>query len=183
MVEETRREIIRNVRRYLKHNPDVVAIAGSGLSGIPLVAILCHITGLVPVYVRPKGVECHDTREEKDVCGGLLNRKHDERRGGRYIIVDDLIDSGTTVDRIMDQLELVHMFDNSEPKAILLYRRHARGHDSSYEGPIYYVGCESYWRRKHGFRVPKPKKACGELCRASDGEVCLICGKGGTSHP
>jgi orotate phosphoribosyltransferase len=149
----TRKIIIRNIKKYLKDNPDVVAIAGTGLSGIPLVAIVSHLTGLHPIYIRSKGSEAHDEGQASSSLDGPVFGK----LSGRYIILDDLVDSGATVERIESVISDFNVFVDSGPKAVLLYRSH---NNRGLEGvPNYFVGKSQYASDERGRYIPKKKKA------------------------
>jgi orotate phosphoribosyltransferase-like protein len=140
-------KIIKNVKRYLKFNKDVVAIAGSGLSSIPLVSLICYMTGLTPIYVRRKEEDSHDQYHK------ALTPYEGSGGGGRYIIIDDLISSGQTIRHIEERVSALEIFDNSRPKNVLLY---CEIRESNKEA--IYVGSDGLTLKHRGFKPTALKK-------------------------
>jgi adenine/guanine phosphoribosyltransferase-like PRPP-binding protein len=84
-------------------------IAGSGNSGALVVAAVSFHTGIPMWIVRRRRESTHDTR----TCNGTL-----VDGGPAYLIIDDLISSGATVDRIITTLHDAH---GLSPAGVLTY--------------------------------------------------------------
>lgn len=169
MVSASRRDLMKNIRFYLRRNPDVVALAGSGISGIPLVAIACHEFGLEPIYVRRQEENCHDWRQSPSVCTSLGS----VNLAGRYAIVDDLIESGTTARWIEDAITEFGIFRESVPKAALLYRSVAEGALVMHY-PCYYIGAdETHIKYAYANRKKLEKEKAKKISKQLDYPVVI----------
>jgi adenine/guanine phosphoribosyltransferase-like PRPP-binding protein len=83
----------------------IQAIAGRGVSGIVPAAVVSAAYGLDLIIVRKPREDKHTT----------LNAQGPLKEVESYVIVDDLIDSGLTIRRIIAAM------GNRQPEAILLY--------------------------------------------------------------
>jgi orotate phosphoribosyltransferase-like protein len=96
---------------YKKHKFD--AIAFSGVSGSPLGGAISYALGVPMINVRKKGDPNHS------YCNVIGNVN------GPYVIVDDLIETGCTMNRIVKQITRVAKgdtkCDNVRPIGIFLY--------------------------------------------------------------
>lgn len=73
------------------------AIAGSGFSGIPICSALSYELGIPLICVRK---EDEQAQCQQSAQGTIYS--------SRYIIIDDLIDSGATIRRIMREISFTH---------------------------------------------------------------------------
>jgi len=89
----------------------IKALAGCGNSGVPMISAVSYATGLPIITVRKKSETEHVYHSGYDVTGF--------NEGGSYLIVDDLIDSGATVTRIIESISLMN--PSLSPCAIMLY--------------------------------------------------------------
>lgn len=105
-----RNAAVGRIVKALKKYPKNVGIAFTGLSGIIVGTFAADQTGRQFAIVRKSGENSHGDPIE----GYRLNQ---------YVIVDDFIDSGDTILRIMRQLEKYNGAD-CECVGILLYARH-----------------------------------------------------------
>jgi len=106
-----RRQTIRKACRTLREIPQKFSvIAATGLSGT-IVAVACadRLDKGIAI-VRKPDEKCH---------GNVVESGRKRGQGFRYIIIDDVIESGETVDRVMNMIES----DNPGSKcvAILLH--------------------------------------------------------------
>jgi orotate phosphoribosyltransferase-like protein len=85
-------EAVKKLRRH-KHKFD--AIVATGVSGVTFGAIVAARLGVQLVVVRKTKRNCHSTT----TCEGLLDRGE-----VRYLFVDDLIASGDTAKRVMEEV-------------------------------------------------------------------------------
>ena len=121
-------------QRVRELNPDFVACRG--LSGISVASAVSYVTGTPMAVVRKPGENPHSE--------GLVNGPYGMK--GRYVIIDDFISSGDTVDDIMEAVDS----DSKENKCIgiILYSRSMNStynstHNSKYTFsniPTYGVG-------------------------------------------
>lgn len=88
------------------------AIAGCGNSGVPLAATLSHSLGIPMITVRKPGEQTVAYSEK--VTGAV--------EAGKYLLIDDQIGSGGTVNRVMDAI-LEASGGRTKPTAILLYNQ------------------------------------------------------------
>lgn len=97
-------------QRVRELNPDFVACRG--LSGISVASAVSYVTGTPMAVVRKPGENPHSE--------GLVNGPYGMK--GRYVIIDDFISSGDTVDDIMDAINS----DSEENKCIgiILYSQY-----------------------------------------------------------
>jgi hypothetical protein len=106
----------RMVLLHNKHPFD--AIAGSGNSGQPLLGALSYKTGIPIISVR----KSKDSNHDSSLANGYLNAR-------TYLIIDDLIDTGTTIKRIISSIRTEQQTQRTYgtvkcvgvPVAILLY--------------------------------------------------------------
>src|SRR6185436_14411589 len=90
---ETRDLAIGNVVNTLKEIPRHVSLVFCGVSGMSIGFAVADETGRDFAVVRKAGDKSH--AEEK--IEGIIN--------GEYIIIDDIMDTGATIDYILDQAE------------------------------------------------------------------------------
>lgn len=76
---------------------DVEALAASGHSGLPVAAVAAHALGINLIAVRQPKCDTNDYVHE---VNGILALD----RPVRYGIVDDFIESGNTIERIITQI-------------------------------------------------------------------------------
>jgi orotate phosphoribosyltransferase len=115
------RKVIDAYKLYLQEHPEVTSIAGCGFSSVPLAAALSAETGRPMTIVRKKDDNLHKEHGGRQVTGYT--------GAGQYIIVEDTVASGRTVNHIID--EISEAAPDLKLKAILLYceeweRRHVR---------------------------------------------------------
>jgi len=79
-----------------KKTMKIKSIAVVGVSGISLGGIVSYLTKLPLIVVRKEKEEHH---------GGYNVEYTDYLCGGNYCIVDDLIDSGKTIDNIIEKMK------------------------------------------------------------------------------
>jgi len=152
--------LIYNVGEYLRENPDVVGIAGSGISGIPIVGIISHLMNLIPIYVRRDGETSNDGYYK-----AVTPIEIGVKMAGRYVILDDTIDTGETVNRIIRSISRFDLFGNSEPLDILLYNdcgTHEKYRDIGLPCPVWYVGNDKWNRRNFGYTPEKRREWINE---------------------
>src|SRR5574337_120294 len=108
----------------LKKEYDFDSIAFCGISGAAMAFVIAHQMNLPLVCVRKKGESSHY------VSQGFTNGRLCEGNIGtrKYIIVDDVISSGNTVNYIMDSIE--KDCDNAKCMAMVMYAAH--GENSTY---------------------------------------------------
>lgn len=110
------------------------AIAGTGNSAMPLLGALSYKMGVPMIAVRKDGEKRHDDR---NVNG---------RTRSRYVIVDDLIDSGATVDRIVGEIAKASSY-TSTLVAVVLYEQGSRNYFRTFKSgksvPVYALGTNS----------------------------------------
>lgn len=92
----------------LRKDMEINALAASGNSGLPLLGALSFYTGLPMLAVRKTA----DTQNDTVFIGDTWDLRTRTRMVNgtfstftRYLIVDDLIDSGRTIRRIIDNIE------------------------------------------------------------------------------
>lgn len=110
-----------SVRKFTDFN----CLAGSGHSSVPLLGALGLKLNLPFIAVR----KSQDTDNDIGLVNGFFPNE-----GTRYLIIDDLISSGTTVKRIVDNIHKTaadRRYDNVKCVGILL-------HNSDYGCPFYY---------------------------------------------
>lgn len=107
-----RKAAVSRIVKALKKYPKNVGLAFTGLSGTIVGTFAADRTGRQFAIVRKPGEESHgDTIE-----GYTLNK---------YVIIDDFIETGSTILRIMRQLEKYKLIDQRTPECvgILLYTK------------------------------------------------------------
>lgn len=87
----SRKQAVDQVAAFMQQFPPEVGIAMTGLSGILVGAIVAHETGRPFVVIRKQGEQSHG----KEVEGYVFKE---------YVIVDDFIDTGSSMERIMNAL-------------------------------------------------------------------------------
>lgn len=95
--------------KYSQHTP-FDAVAGSGNSGVPLAACVSYKLGVPLIAVRKD----NEPAAWSQGASGLVY-------GARYVIIDDLIASGGTIDRIFKSVEDGH---ENYKKMLELYRNY-----------------------------------------------------------
>lgn len=103
------RGIIRKYRTILKKE-NFTHIAVSGVSGLSIGPIVAYLMGKELIVVR-KGEQSHS-------CHTVESISHSDRKFN-YIIVDDLVDSGKTVNRIYNNIK--DKYANAELTGIYTY--------------------------------------------------------------
>lgn len=91
---ELAKQVAERVREIRQKNPEAEALAASGHSGVMLMGAVSFITGLPMIAVRKNP----DTIQDVRMANGWMGAKG-------YIILDDLIATGSTVDRIVSEIE------------------------------------------------------------------------------
>ncbi len=81
-------------KQIQKHAPTATAIAVRGMSGAVIGGLISAFSGLPLIIVR----------KDDDQRHGYYNVQGPRDFVGDYVIVDDLIDSGLTIDKIMLQI-------------------------------------------------------------------------------
>lgn len=119
------RRLVCRIERKLKTiarcaGRPVKAIVGMGVSGVPLAAAVSFLSGIPFVIVRKPGESSHDTTYR--AVGYSIDLRDD------YVIIDDFIDSGDTICRIIDEISMDK--DRHFPMAIVLYNVLADGYDT-----------------------------------------------------
>lgn len=125
----------------VKH-PEIEALAAMGHSGQLLMGAVAYLTGLPQIAVRKEVGGSHDTR----IVNGWVGCKG-------YLIIDDFISSGTTVDKIISSIEQEYLATYN--------RQHA-------DWQQYY---QSMYPSKHPEpvrQVPKPVAFVFYECNAND---------------
>lgn len=110
------------------------AIAGSGNSGLLLLGAVSYRLGVPLIAVR-RGVETtHDSRLVNGFFGGYERSGDDGPKPGswRYLIIDDLIDTGKTMNRIINSIHVEE--PHAVPVGILTYRTPYFSSDFSFKG-------------------------------------------------
>ena len=87
------KKVTRQLRHLLKNFPGVTALAVTGNSGTVLGAPVAALLGLDLIVVRRHGSETH---HNKSLAIGRL------APDSQYVFLDDLVDSGSTVDRVVE---------------------------------------------------------------------------------
>lgn len=120
--------------RRIKQKKDFDTIAFSGVSGAAVAFILAHSLNLPLLCVRKKGESSHYVNgwEERFLEGNLTTE--------RFLLVDDFISSGKTVNYILDSIK--KDVPNAECVAMLMYSGHGgdyryRRADTSQEWDVY----------------------------------------------
>lgn len=139
--------IAEEAREYcIKHR--VEAIAFSGMSGAAAAYPVCYLTGLAPLNIRK---DSDSTHSSTNVEGP------DNRTVTRYIILDDLIDSGRTMRHIITKLDGKGLPPSACAGILLWHSPYSRGVGDEerfeYIGaegrrtliPTVYVSTPSYW--------------------------------------
>lgn len=116
---ESRENIVNSVKSFLETNPEINAIACTGVSGILGMHVSFLLHELVPYsfYIR-KG-SSHSTIKYIGTRPKYLRDLH-------YVIMDDLVDSGATVRRIVSSVareyySCPNINSRKLPKAIIVY--------------------------------------------------------------
>jgi orotate phosphoribosyltransferase len=94
---KTRRELLSRAEGLIhqfKLKP--TGIVGTGLSGVTFATLLAHHLRINPVFVRKENDGTHSSHLIEGVDRSILNR---------FLIVDDTIDSGKTILRIVKTLK------------------------------------------------------------------------------
>lgn len=103
------RKVVARIADYLVANPAIVAVAARGQSGIIVYSAVSYATGVPIICVRKDGEESHDGSSVLGYCGE-----------GQYVIIDDLIGSGHTINRIVKDIE-ARQYPGLTPHSVLLY--------------------------------------------------------------
>jgi orotate phosphoribosyltransferase len=105
---------VDKVRELAAHDPSIKAIAACGNSGVPVAAAASCLTGLSLIVVRKANEPL--THSGSRVTGYIGE--------GRYIIVDDLIDSGGTLRNIDESIRACRdgFPGTLEPAIVVLYQ-------------------------------------------------------------
>lgn len=116
---DTLNEKVCEILQFLRDDPrDFDAIVVTGLSGMVLGSIIAHQLGKQLTIVRKKPRE--ESSHASYIVEGLLTRDH------KFIILDDLICTGRTRDRIMQEMrDASNDFAckvTAKPVDMLLYR-------------------------------------------------------------
>lgn len=145
-----RKAIISRVVSQLK-NVEFDAIAFRGLSGALVAPIIAEKMGKHLVGVRISTTYTHSDNRDVEVSSGL---------GGdfRFVIVDDLIDSGRTVRSIIDKIHGEH--PDAKCVAIVTYHRYV----ADPEGGAKFNGIP-HLDATRDMPESKPQKAQGRLSR------------------
>jgi hypothetical protein len=118
--------VVQRVRDIQEKHPEVQALAACGHSGLMLMGAVSYLTGLPQIAVRKTKDTYHDHRTANGWMGC---------RG--YLIIDDLISSGSTIDKIIAGIEREFAKERSDnpgvfedlecpkPVAILLYEQYS----------------------------------------------------------
>lgn len=99
---------VRKLKKALKFN----TLAVCGHSGIVIGSIISYRTGIPLLIVRKTGDKCNDSHE----INGQIPSKC------KYLIIDDLIDTGRTIRRIIKKIKSA-TYKETIPVGILLYFR------------------------------------------------------------
>lgn len=116
--------LIKKITRYRPRETKPTAIAVTGFSGVSVGSVVSYLTGLPLIYVRKLD---EDTASSRDVEGPV---------GANYLILDDLIATGRTVNRIAEAIE-----DNEKQ----LDRKHSIAKFSKCVGIILWHNIDSDW--------------------------------------
>lgn len=140
------------------------SVVSSGLSGDLLVLPLCNLLNKRPVIIRKKEVHTHGNWVE-----GFVPES-------KYIIVDDLIDQGKTMARIIGSVE--EYYKRTQPVAMFLWNSNRAVYHSSKKVQEYLgehkfakklIPCFSMERGDKDWRFwainPSPRKLKSEACR------------------
>lgn len=117
----------RLVQWLKKSDLDFEAIAVSGVSGLVVGGALSYATGIPLVVVRKSGDKKHsDFSVESSLVGDF-----------KYVILDDLISSGSTIKRIITKIERdLRFYDNSKdyrvPECVGIILYYATHHQQTY---------------------------------------------------
>lgn len=113
-----RRTLITQISAILSpiDNPHDYTLVGCGLSGVMLLPLLSHETGINCTIVRKKS----DRRHSKWIVEGYTEFS-------RYIIIDDLIESGKTIKYIKKNINLAGANLPAKMEGIILYNQKAIG--------------------------------------------------------
>lgn len=105
------------------------ALAFRGYSGSSIGCIVSYLTGIPAIYVRKE-------YDKEPTHGTSIEASANYLNLGSYVIIDDFISSGRTVDAIMEALEPRHLLCTG----IILYYAQYRKPDKYYNNvPIYYT--------------------------------------------
>lgn len=110
---ERRYDVVQNILKVLKKidkKNEVGAIVATGTSGLIIAPIIAYITGIPLVTINKEGDGSHSDY----LVRGMMN-------SGDYIIIDDFIDSGRTVDRIINSI-YDHISIPTKCIGVILYR-------------------------------------------------------------
>jgi adenine/guanine phosphoribosyltransferase-like PRPP-binding protein len=106
------RYAVRQVKAFLKLHPEITALAGCGNSGVPICAAVSYATGLPYITVRKASEREHEGHGGTTVTG--------YSGSGKYLIIDDVVDSGSTVRRIITKIREVSTY-TLQPYGVLCY--------------------------------------------------------------
>jgi orotate phosphoribosyltransferase len=112
-------ETVKAVRK-LKKKHKFTALAASGNSGIPLLGAVCARLKMPMLVVR----KTKDTQNDSSLVNGEMES------GGKYLIIDDLISTGATVERIVRNIQsesdTLALKEPMVPAAVLLWYSNCR---------------------------------------------------------
>lgn len=110
-LRETAKAVAETLARLKSYFPELQAVAGSGHSGSVLVGALSATTDFNPILVRKEG-------EIQVAGGGQVSGMLGEFD---YVIVDDLVSSGSTVRRIVSKIkETAKKAGVTEPRCVAI---------------------------------------------------------------
>jgi hypothetical protein len=146
---------VDKIFKILKLHPDIGAFAACGHSGLMLMGALSYVTSIPQICVR----KSHDTNNDRSVGGGLVNGW---LGCGKYMIIDDFICSGMTVERIVMNIDATakalnerirdDAFDSPltvvhpRPVAMLLYKNNYNTFAHLFQTEVYDVETGTYKR-------------------------------------
>lgn len=152
---KTVKTLVKEIWKIRKEGHQIDLLAGCGNSGAPIVGALSVLTGIPFFIVRKESRADHDDRP----ANGFV-----PEGGGKYLIIDDLISSGTTVRRIIKGIREcrpmhIDRSEMPEPMGILLYdnppNRSIFHWEDSYTGVSRSIPC---WFAKQRERKKKVAK-------------------------
>jgi len=147
----------KDIRDWIAKGNDFDCIAFTGVSGAALA---------FPLALRlNKGLLC--IRKEGSGSHSLYDIEGDFS-GDRYIIVDDFVDTGSTVEKIHSDLERNRATDDIELVGIYLYDENSKKRHIEYLAPIIpnSIGDYQEWCNHCGYQAKPYARYCAECGRA-----------------
>jgi orotate phosphoribosyltransferase len=134
--ERRKAEVDFAVKKLRRHKHKFDAIVATGVSGVTFGAMVAARLGIQLVVVRKTKRDCHSTT----MCEGLLSCGE-----VRYLFVDDLISSGSTAKRVMEEVDcqnprarcvgwyMYYMPDQTQLSTKAAWAWWSKNHDNEYK--------------------------------------------------